>query len=248
MLACLLSALLFSPAFASPLKVMIDPGHGGTDAGAVYGPAKESEISLKVAHHLKSLIEKSKDFSVTLTRSADQNLSLQERVQKAEQEKADLFISIHANASTDQRARGVEFYFQNQLPPDEESLFLANAENQSLQEAPANAPSLSKKSDVTAIIEDLKRHTKMQNSYVLSEKLLKSWGKKESNAIRQAPFFVITRTTIPSVLVELGFISNPKESQKLIRSEYQKEIAQKIFQGILDYKEMVDKAALSRLQ
>jgi N-acetylmuramoyl-L-alanine amidase len=230
------------------MKIVIDPGHGGTDAGAEYGPARESHIALQVAQQLKQLIEKSGAFSASLTRSSDQNVSLSERVKISEKEKADLFISIHANASTDYRARGVEIYFQNHLPPDEESLFLANAENQILKESPMEDDDISKKSDVTAILEDLKRNTKMRSSLVLSEKLLKAWGHKENNAIRQAPFFVISRTTIPSVLVELGFISNPKESQKLIRPEYQREIAQKIFQGLLDYKEMVDKSELGRLQ
>jgi len=236
---------------ALPLKVVIDPGHGGSDAGAVYGSAKEAEISLKVAQHLKKILESSKAFSAVLTRTSDQNLSLQDRVQLAEKEKADLFLSIHANASTDQRARGVEFYFQNHLPADEESLYLANLENQMVSETSAKGQDLTKKGDVLAIVEDLKRQTKMRSSFVLSEKLLNSWtrtGEKNSNAIRQAPFYVISKTGIPSVLVELGFISNPKESLKLVQNQYQKEIAQKIYQGLIDYKEMVDKADLGRLQ
>lgn len=236
---------------AAPLKIVIDPGHGGTDSGAVYGPAKEADISLQVALHLEKYLKKSPAFSPLLTRRADQNLSLQERVAKAEKENADLFLSIHANASTDSRARGVEFYFQNHLPADEESLYLANLENQMVKDASAKSEGLSKKGDVLTILEDLKRQTKMRNSFILSEKLLMSWSKaanKNSNAIRQAPFYVISKTGIPSVLVELGFISNPKESQKLIQSEYQKEIAEKIYHGLLNYKEMVDKADLGRLQ
>jgi N-acetylmuramoyl-L-alanine amidase len=238
------------------LKIMIDPGHGGSDAGAVYGSAKESEIALKVAQQLKALLEKNPGFAATLTRTADKNLSLTERVHLAEAQKADLFLSIHANASPDQRARGAEFYFQNHLPPDEESLFLANAENQIVKETDSAVPEdMSKKSDVRAIIEDLKRNTKMRSSFALSEKLLKNWNpginsaqaKRESRNIRQAPFFVISKTTIPSVLVELGFISNPKESQRLIQPDYQKEIAQKIYRGLRDYKEMVDKSEVGRL-
>ncbi len=237
-----------SAAFAAPLKVMIDPGHGGNDSGAVYGPAKESEIALKVAQHLKKLMDSSPDFQTALTRTSDHNLSLQERVSLAEKENADLFLSIHANASSDQRARGVEFYFQNHLPPDEDSLFLAAAENQQQKETPENESDISKKGNVSAILEDLKRQFKMRSSFRLSEKLLLSWGTKDSNSIRQAPFYVISKTSVPSVLVELGFISNPRESQKLIQPDYQKEIAQKIFSGIQDYKEMVDKASPGRLQ
>lgn len=232
---------------------MIDPGHGGTDTGAVYGDAKEAEITLKVAQHLKALLEKSADFAPHLTRTQDNALTLQDRVHAAEKEKADLFLSIHANASPDKRARGVEFYFQNQLPADEDSMYLANLENQVVKDAAATSADadISKKTDVLAIIEDLKRQTKMRSSYALSDRLLKSWniqGPQNSNIIRQAPFYVITKTAIPSVLVELGFISNPRESQKLIQPQYQKDIAQKLYQGLQAYKEMIDKAEPARLQ
>lgn len=233
-----------------PLKILIDPGHGGADSGAVYGPARESEITLKVAQHLENFLKESPGFQVQLTRRDNRSLSLSERVRIAENGKMDLFLSIHANASTDQRARGVEFYFQNHLPPDEESLFLANLENQMMKETRQNSSDISKKSDVMAILEDLKRNTKMRQSYTLSDHLLKAWNRKEknnSNVIRQAPFYVISKTSVPSVLIELGFISNPRESQKLIQPEYQRKIAQKIFQGLQEYKEMVDKAEPSRL-
>ncbi len=243
------------PSAASPsLKVLIDPGHGGSDRGAVYGQAKESEIALKVAQNLQILLQKNHDFEAVLTRQTDRNISLPERVQLAEIQNADLFLSIHANASPDQRARGAEFYFQNHLPADEETLFLANAENQIVKDTGSALPEdLSKKSDVKAILDDLKRHTKMRSSFALSERLMKTWNaghvhlNGSNNHIRQAPFFVISKTTIPSVLVELGFISNPKESQRLIQPSYQKEIAQKIYQGLQDYKEMVDKAEVGRL-
>jgi N-acetylmuramoyl-L-alanine amidase len=245
--------LLVSASSAAPLKVVIDPGHGGIDTGAVYGEAKEAEITLKVAQHLMTLLEKSENFLPALTRTQDLALSLQERVRVAEKEKADLFLSIHANASPDKRARGVEFYFQNQLPADEDSMYLANLENQVVKEVGSLSAEadISKKTDVLAIVEDLKRQTKMRSSYTLSDRLLKAWniqGPQNSNIIRQAPFYVISKTNIPSVLVELGFISNPRESQKLIQPQYQKDIAQKLYQGLRDYKEMIDNLEPGRLQ
>lgn len=241
------------------LHVVIDPGHGGTDQGAVYGKARESEISLSVARELKTLLEGNRHFRASLTRNRDQNLTLPERAQLTESLKADVFLSIHTNASRDSRARGAEFYFQNQLPPDEESLFLANIENQAIRDSIADqrkdhSGDLTKKGDLLAIVEDLKRSHKMVQSHWLSQRLLQVWtasttvGHKEGSAIRQAPFYVISKTTIPSVLIELGFISNPRESERLIRPSYQKEIAQRIYQGLLSYKEMVDKADLTRLQ
>lgn len=246
-----------SPGFAS-LNVVIDPGHGGTDTGAVYGPAREAEISLAVAKELKSILDGSPHFKPTLTRSKDSNLTLPERVRIAEKNDADIFLSIHTNASPDLRARGVEFYFQNQLAPDEETLFLANNENQmgkELEETPVDSSGdLTKKGDVMAIIDDLKRSHKMSQSLQLSQKLYQIWSKaqsggvRHSNAIRQAPFYVISKTQIPSVLIELGFISNPKESEKLMSPTFQKEIARRIYNGLISYKEMMDKSDLPRLK
>ena len=250
-LAIFSSLILFVSviAQANPLYVVIDPGHGGSDAGAVYGDAKESDIALKVSLQLKKLLEKDRDFKVSLTREADFNLSLEERVQKAEKQKADIFLSLHANASNDQRAKGVEFYFQNNLPADEEAMYLANLENKMAVEQADNT--LSKKTDVLAIVEDLKRNTKMHQSHQLSRHLMQAWkpsGRKGSRIIRQAPFYVITKTKIPSVLVELGFISNAQEAQKLLQTAYQKQLAERIFAGLTDFKEMVDKAELRSLQ
>jgi N-acetylmuramoyl-L-alanine amidase len=247
MLTSLFSALLISFAFSAPLKVLIDPGHGGTDTGAVYGAARESEISLKVAVELKKLIDQSQFFRASLTRTKEINISLQERVNMAELENADLFLSLHANASPDPRARGFELYFQNHLPPDEETLYLANTENQVLQEDSAQASTISKRGDVTAILEDLKRHKRMQESFRLSKNLLKAWGLRNSSAIRQAPFFVISKTNIPSVLVEMGYLTHAADAQKLIRPEFQKEIAKKIFQGLVNYKEALSQSATERL-
>lgn len=242
-------------ATTSPFHVMIDPGHGGSDSGAVYGEAKESEIALNVSLELKKLFEKESDFKVSITRTTDIHLELEERVRKAEKEKADIFLSLHANASQDPRAKGVEFYFQNHLEPEEESLYLANLENKIYNEqvsvAAGNEPSsstISKKSDVLAIIEDLKRNTKIQQSHLLSKKLMQAWKlQRKSRTLRQAPFVVITKTKVPSVLVELGFVSNAQEAEKLQQSAYQKQLAQRIFTGVKDFKEMVDKSELRSL-
>jgi N-acetylmuramoyl-L-alanine amidase len=250
----LFPSLLFAlPMSTAPLRVMIDPGHGGTDSGAVYGRAREADIVLKVSLALKELMQqKNSGFEPLLTRTSDRNLALPSRVSLAEKENVDLFVSIHANASKDQRAHGVEFYFQNQLPADEDSMFLANLENQHDNSPVPEAVSeeLSAQSDVQAIVADLHRTHKMHQSHELSLALLNAWQpnlKDSSHVIRQAPFYVISKTRIPSVLVELGFISNAKESERLLKPAYQKEIAERIFAGLTDYKEKVDKAQLSSL-
>lgn len=244
-----LGALLIlcsSPAHA--LHIMLDPGHGGVDTGAVYSGAKEADLVLKVAQKLQALLEKDNQFTVSMTRTHDRNLGLPERVKMAENSKVDLFVSLHANAASDQRAKGVEFFFQNNLPPDEDALFLASQENQmilnrrELQEI-SGGEELSKKGDVAAIVEDLQRQNRMNSSLRLTQTLTNVWESDSSAAqatIKQAPFYVISKTSMPSVLIEIGFLTNPKEVKKLVSANYQSDLAQKIYNALQSYKEKMD--------
>ncbi|WII72330.1 N-acetylmuramoyl-L-alanine amidase [Bdellovibrio sp. 22V] len=245
--AVAVSALLWALP-ASALHIMLDPGHGGVDTGAVHGPAKEADLVLKVAQRVKALLEKDTQFKVTLTRHHDKNVTLPARVKMAEEAKADLFVSLHANAASDQRAKGVEFFFQNNLPPDEESLFLASQENQMILNSKelhsiSGGDELSKKGDVAAIVEDLHRQNRLMSSLRLTQTLTSVWGADQNAAhatIKQAPFYVISKTTMPSVLIEIGFLTNPKEAKRLLTSDYQNDLAQKIYSALLSYKEKMD--------
>lgn len=227
---------------------MLDPGHGGVDTGAVYGGTREADLVLKVAQELKTLLEQDGGFKVSITRATDRLVALPTRVKMAEEVKADLFVSLHANAATDPRAKGVEFFFQNHLPADEESLFLASQENQLMLNARevneiSGGDTLSKKGDVAAIVEDLHRQNRMNSSLRLTQNLHRVW-KKDAGAphasIKQAPFYVISKTSMPSVLIEIGFLSNPREAKQLLRPDYQKDLAQKIFAALSSYKEKVE--------
>ncbi len=228
---------------ASILKVMIDPGHGGSDSGAVHGKIKESDISLKISQELKKILETDVRFLASLTREQDKSLTLIERVKTAEEFQAEILLSIHANSSPDPRAKGFEVYFQNYLPPDEESLFLASSENliqKTHQEEIQNSSDPTKKNDVLSIIEDLKRQDRMQKSYKLSREILQYMDAKEFTSLRQAPFYVVSKSNMPAVLIEVGYVSHQIESEKLIKKETQQQIAQKIYLGLLQYKEMID--------
>lgn len=227
---------------------MIDPGHGGIDTGAVYGSTKEADLVLKVAHTLKKLLEDDPQFKVSITRTEDKNINLQSRVALAEKVNADVFVSLHANAATDKRAKGIEFFFQNSLQPDEESLFLANQENQRILNSKelheiSGGDDLSKKGDLAAIIEDLKRQNRMQQSLKLTQTLTQVWNLDRSAAsatIKQAPFYVVSKTSMPSVLIEVGFLTNPTESKKLANSDYQTDLAKKIYSALSSFKEKMD--------
>lgn len=228
---------------------MLDPGHGGIDTGAVYGNAKEADLVLKVAQKLKTLLEQDPEFQVSITRTSDRVVALPARVKLAEQAKAELFVSLHANAATDPRAKGVEFFFQNHLPPDEESLFLASQENQLMINSReiveiSGGDELSKKGDVAAIIEDLQRQNRINSSLRFTQTLTRVWRQdKDAShaAIKQAPFYVISKTSMPSVLIEIGFLSNPREAKKLLNADYQKELAQKIYSALVAYKDKTQK-------
>ncbi len=235
----ILASLIATSTFAATWTVLIDPGHGGADRGAVYTGIKESELVLAVSQKLRQRFENDPRFRIQLSRDSDITMGLPDRVRKAEDLKADLIISIHANASEDARARGVELYVQNPMANDEETLFLAHQESQIVVPTKTQEDgSLSKSKDVSAILEDLRRQNKFFKSLELSELLKKSWQNLRPKAlvsIKQAPFFVISQGRIPSVLVEIGFLSHPQESQLLKDPRYQKEVAQIIHQGILKY-------------
>lgn len=248
-LKILLLSTLFSWSLpASALHILLDPGHGGVDTGAVRGPAKEADLVLKVAQQLKKILESDPQFKVTITRTTDKNISLPQRVELAEKVKADLFVSLHANAADDQRAKGVEFFFQNNLPPDEESLFLASQENQMIINSKelheiSGGDDLSKKGDVAAIVEDLQRQNRMHQSLRLTQTLARIWGTDANAApttIKQAPFYVVSKTSMPSVLIEIGFLTNPREAKKLLSADYQSSLAQKIYSALVSYKEKMD--------
>ncbi len=239
---------------AAPFKVVLDPGHGGRDSGAVYGHVKESDIALAVCRELEKILrEHSEAFQVLQTRQSDVYKALPSRAIEANRFRGDLFISIHVNASRDQRARGAEFYFQNQLPAEEEALFLAAKENE--KDHHENLSDLKlfdfsgydyrlPNSDTVNIVEDLARQTRFRLSRQLAENLLLTWdhkGKAFHKSLRQAPFYLLSNLKMPAALAEIGFLTNQKDAKELSNSEYHKQIAQNLFKGIVSYKEYMDK-------
>lgn len=236
----ILSLFLLMAPKANALNIVIDPGHGGTDTGAVRGGVKESALVLNVAKQLKDLIDQDIQFRSILTRDKDKMMSLNERVQTAEKWGADIFISLHANTAPDARARGMEVFFQNSLPPDEDSQYLAGIENQNFSTLEESTTKMSRSSDVAVIVQDLHRQARMQNSLRLSEAVQNHVDSAGPVTIKQAPFFVISKSSMPSVLIELGFLSHPKELQKLTSEVYQKDLAKKIHSALVQYKEKMD--------
>ncbi len=255
MLKFLAALLLFCELGNSrPLTVLIDPGHGGRDHGAANLGVNESTITLAVSRQLAQILSQDRRFEVRLTRDSDVGVSLFRRARLAKDNHADLFLSIHVNTSSDPKAKGAEFYFQNQLPPDQESMYLAHQEN--VAEAgevvlPLTYDFLDKNSyapEVSSILNDMLDGDRILRSSQLSKSLRLSWRtthNRKITTIRQAPFYVLSQLRAPSALVELGFLSNSEDYEQLNSSVAQKKMAQDLYHGLLAYKESIDKAPQS---
>ena len=234
---------------ARSLEVIVDPGHGGSDRGAQRGSFVEAEISLKISQILQEKINADEQLRAQLTRTEDVDVSLQERVNFANIAKGDFLISVHVNSAPDSRAIGAEFYFQT---PSRETL---DSYDETTLFTPLKEPNrtLSENSDekvVNSILNDLRQQHRFFRSRNLSLELSEHWlsTKKRRQAVKQAPFYVINRTAMPSVLVEVGFITNPTEARRLSKKATQIEIAQQIYQGILKYKETIDRDRAALLE
>ncbi len=239
---------------ATPMTVMIDPGHGGRDKGATRRHVHESNITLKVGLMLHAMLKNDRSFRPILTRSTDRTVSLTERARAAKEHNADVLLSIHVNASPDPRAKGAEFYFQNQLHADDESLYLAHQENFLESGNSSDVPTYpfldqnSYPPDVSSIVFDLLSGHRVWRSSKLAKSLKMRWRgtrKGRNNSVRQAPFFVLSQVTTPSSLVELGFLSNSEDFVDLTDDQKLLKMAQDLHQGLIAYKESVDKAIVS---
>jgi N-acetylmuramoyl-L-alanine amidase len=226
----LISILFFTAISSHSLTVILDPGHGGFDKGAVYGSAKESHIVLNLGRKIKEYLEQD-NLNVTLTRSKDEFLTLKQRVQLSKKIDGDIFVSLHANASSDRRAYGLEFF----LTPNRKNKSFASVshgnESASQKADMDETIELSKSKDLQKILKDIKQNIQSQKSL----KLTRTLQNDLPGNIKQAPFYVLTQTQMPSVLIEVGFLSHPKDNKKLMNEEYRNELALKIADSIKRY-------------
>jgi len=226
--------------------VVIDAGHGGRDPGAVGAKAKEKNINLSVALRTGKYIgDNLKDVKVIYTRDDDTFIGLAERAEFANKNKADLFISIHSNAMTDKRFTGAETYVLGQTM-DEANLQVAMKENSVItleQGYETKYEGFDPNSVESYIIFSLMQNTYLRQSTELATMIQSQFrdrvGRKD-RGVRQAGFQVLWRTTMPSVLVELGFITNAEEEKFLVSEQGQDYLASAIFRAFRDYKQAID--------
>jgi N-acetylmuramoyl-L-alanine amidase len=213
-------------------RIVIDPGHGGHDTGTI-GPTglMEKDLCLDVALRLGKIIEQRlPGADVVYTRADDTFVPLEERTNIANQAKADLFISIHANSSRDTGARGIETYYLN-LKGSAEAMEVAARENATAQEGVHDLESLVKKIAQTEKIDESKEFAQD-----IQDSLAKRTQKNVKNrGVRKAPFVVLIGADMPSILTEISFLSNPADEKLLKQPEQRQRVAEGLFQGISSY-------------
>lgn len=215
-------------------RIVIDAGHGGNDPGAV-GPTglKEKDVVLDIALRLEKLVKANISNDVILTRKDDTFIHLEERTAIANKNKADLFVSIHANASRNKNTRGIETYLLN-LTSNKEAIEVAARENQA---------SMKTMSDMGGILKDIMRTAKKDESLHLAHSVQKELvgGLSDNHdgiqnlGVKEAPFYVLIGAQMPSILAEVGFISNAAEEQRFATEEFRQEVAEALLNGIKSY-------------
>ena len=220
--------------------VVIDPGHGGEDTGAK-GPSgvAEKDITLSIALKLAEVLKESMDARVLLTRTSDVFIPLEERTAFANANGADIFISIHVNAAANRDARGTETFFLSMDATDEDARRLAAFENNA---DPAGAALFTAGDDLKDILLDMASTRSHHESSALAEAVhLSMLGRagREGRGVKQAPFTVLVGATMPAVLVEVGFISNPSEEKWLSSRKDQELAARAIAEGVARFRDIL---------
>jgi N-acetylmuramoyl-L-alanine amidase len=214
-------------------RIVIDPGHGGSDPGAEVRGLNEAELTLDVALRLEKLLLKQPGVEVVLTRRTNAYVPLDDRTAMANRAAADLFLSIHANASTNIQARGIETYFLN---------FASNSAAEALA-ARENAGSSRTMRELPEIVKAIALNNKIDESrdfatlvqHSLYDKLRRINRQARNLGVKQAPFVVLIGATMPSILVEISFLTNRQEATLLRTPKYREQIAEALLGGLMNY-------------
>ncbi|WML89306.1 N-acetylmuramoyl-L-alanine amidase [Thiothrix lacustris] len=231
------------PSTSEPSKnkfiVVIDPGHGGKDPGAIgANGTREKDVVLEVARKLKTRIDREKGMKAILTRSSDTFIPLRGRMDIAHQHKADLFISLHADANPSTRVSGSSVYILSENGASSEAARLM-AESENSYELKFGNHNLNNTSNrVASVLLDLSQNAMIDRSLSLAKGVLGELSKVNDplrNRVESAAFMVLKSPDIPSMLVETAFLSNPIEEKRLRTADYQQKLASAVFKGVKRY-------------
>jgi N-acetylmuramoyl-L-alanine amidase len=218
---------------------VIDAGHGGHDPGTHGNGVNESELTLDVALKLQKLLEAQPGFEVVMTRDTDEFIPLQERTAIANREGADLFLSIHANASRNAQAHGIETYCLN-FATNPEAEAVAAREN-----ATSGQPMHALPDIVKAIALNNKINESRDFASAVQHSMVKRLGAKNHTirdlGVKQAPFVVLIGAGMPSVLAEISFLTNKQEGTLLKTQAYRQQIAQALFEAVQNYQQTLNR-------
>lgn len=226
-----------APAVArKKMRIVVDPGHGGKDPGAVRKGYREKNWNLAVAKELAALLKKG-GFEVRMTRDNDKFIALSERSKIANNFKADLFVSVHTNASKNSRANGFQVYFRSEKATDKEAAEVAALENEALQYEEVHY------NFVDALLQSLAKNEYINESSKLAGYVRNAVYKQpgigiavnRNSSVRQANFYVLKGVNSPAILIEMGYISSTKDRGRLSQKTVQKRMAQGIYNGIYNY-------------
>lgn len=223
------------------IVIAIDAGHGGEDPGAS-GPnrLREKRVVLQIAKKIDKLFDENPYFDGVLVRTGDYYIDHRKRTQIARREQADFFISIHADGFSDPRANGASVYaLSTKGATSETARYLASSENRADLIGGASALSLDDKDDLLAgVLLDLSMNETLRSSLDAGSYVLRNMGavaRLHKKQVEQAGFLVLKSPDIPSLLIETGFISNPKEAKQLSSDRYQQKMAKAVFDGLFSF-------------
>ncbi len=233
------TAKVVPPNADRPLRVMLDPGHGGIDPGAEVGGIDEKTMMLTFARELRELLLRSGGYEVYLTRTGDHFVSLERRIALAHQAGVDLFVSLHADSLSEGQAHGAVVYTLSEEASDMASLKLAERHDRGDL---LSGVDLSGADDqVTDVLLDLARQETQPRTDALARAvangMAQQGGPMNSKPLRSASFSVLKAADIPSVLVELGFLSSPRDLKNIKNPEWRAQMALGIYQGLEDWRQ-----------
>ncbi len=213
-------------------RIILDPGHGGHDPGAMSAGIREKDITLDVSRRLKMLLQSKYDFEVLMTRDNDRFVALEERTAFANSNAADLFVSVHVNSSRNKRARGIETYYLN-FATTPEAMEVAARENAIAEKNMAELQKLTIAIAMNSKIEESRDFASLVQSHLVS--YLKKDYAIPSLGVKQAPFYVLIGAQMPSILAEISFLSNHQEFRLLSEDSYRQSIAEGLATGVQRY-------------
>jgi N-acetylmuramoyl-L-alanine amidase len=224
-------------------RIVIDPGHGGHDPGAKGKGVDEAELVLDIALRLEKLLQKNPGTEVILTRRSDDFVPLQERTAIANREGADLFLSIHANASVNAAARGIETYFLN-FATNMNAASVAARENAASGQTMGALPDFVKAIALNNKLDE-SRDFAREVQHALIERLRPTNKTVKDLGVRQAPFVVLIGAAMPSVLAEISFVTNPQEARLLKNGAYRDRIAEALYAAVRKYQTSLKAGAVA---